>query len=372
MRITVLVPSLELGGAERSAVKFVQAIRTDVEHVAIICMAQADARVLAELSPGVKVQVMSARSTANPLLWLRIGRQLRRDKPNVIVGWSTYANLVAALVSRFLPGSRVILSERNYVPQMFRRGRTTAIRRRVVLALMRSMYSMADAVTANSSENVRFLRKYVGGRSCYRWLPNCIDVSGSDRLAAGKTKLPTAGSAGPRLLAIGRLDAQKGFDLLLEAIARVRLHRPWELAIVGDGPEKEALELQSERLGLGGAIHWVGAVANPFPYYRWADVVVMPSRYEGFPNVLLEAMALGRAVIACDCKTGPRELTEGGRFGVLVPVGDIAALADAILALGADPERCVRLGATARSHVLDVYDVAAVRGRYLDLLTVPE
>jgi len=372
VRITVLVPSLELGGAERSVVKFVEAIRADVDHVDIICMARADARVLGELAPGMKVQVMSARSTANPLLWLNVVLQLRRDQPDVIVGWSTYANLVAALVSRVLPGSRVVLSERNYVPEVFRRERTTAIRRRVVLALMRLMYSKADVVTANSSDNVRFLRKFVGGGTCYRRLPNCIDVSRSDKLAAGEAVLPTIGSAGPRLLAIGRLVAQKGFDSLLEAIARVRMHKPWELVIVGDGPEKEALVLHSERLGLAGAIQWVRAVANPFPYYRWADIVVMPSRYEGFPNVLLEAMASGCAVIASDCRTGPRELTERGRFGVLVPVGDVAALADAILDLGADPGRCARLGAAARNHVVDVYDVAAVRGCYLDLVTLPK
>jgi glycosyltransferase involved in cell wall biosynthesis len=116
------------------------------------------------------------------------------------------------------------------------------------------------------------------------------------------------------------------------------------------------------------AIHWVGAVSNPYPYYLWADLVVVPSRFEGFPNVLLEAMACGRATIAADCKTGPRELTENGRYGVLVPVNDIAALAQGIVELANDVGKQRLLGNAAREHVQKLYDIDVVAQMYLDLV----
>lgn len=368
MRIVILTPSLELGGAERSLVKLVRLIHPEVDCIDVICMARANETILQELPRSVNVTVMERGATANPLLWARVYSIFRRLRPDVIVGWSTYANLVALLISRFFPEARVVISERNYVPEMFRRVRTGLFRRRIVLSLMRSMYARAHLITANSSDNLRFLRRFVGRGATYCLLPNTIDVSGIDRLAVNDVDPVFSGVAGPRLLAVGRLDAQKGFDLLLDALARVRKSEPWELVIVGDGPERGSLQSQAARLGLGEAVHWVGAVENPFPYYRWADVVLLPSRYEGFPNVLLEAMAVGRAVVACDCRTGPRELTDGGRLGLLVPVGDTDALAAAILRIGLDHEQRKKLGEAARSHVIGVYDVGVTRRSYLDAL----
>jgi glycosyltransferase involved in cell wall biosynthesis len=173
---------------------------------------------------------------------------------------------------------------------------------------------------------------------------------------------------GPRILAIGRLDAQKGFDVLLNAFAVVRRHYPWRLVLVGDGPEREALHALARRSGLDDAVEWIGAIRNPFPYYRWADLVVMPSRFEGFPNVALEAMSCGKPVICANCKTGPREVTQNGRYGMLVKVNDVDSLAEAILTLGADAERRVQLGRLAQNHVRATYDVSCTKPLYASVL----
>lgn len=368
MRVVALIPSLQVGGAERSLVKFLHVIRPHVEKVNLICLASIDQRLADELPAGTAVYVMRAKSSASPWLWLKVALRLRALRPDVIVGWSTYANLVTVVASRLVPTARVVLSERNYVPQMFSRRRGFLLRRAAVLVLMRWLYPVADMVTANSCASTRFLKRYLNGKCEYRTLPNVVDLTGLEARATEVLPQVEWGS-GPRLLAIGRLDYQKGFDILLRAFAIVRQqHTEWQLAIVGDGPEGPELRSLCTSLGLESAVRWIGETANPFPYYKWADIVVVPSRFEGFANVPLEAMALGKAVICSDCRTGPRELTCNGQVGWLVPVSDPERLATAILAAGSSLKAMHELGQRARSHVLRTYGVDAVASQYLATL----
>src|SRR5262249_16232047 len=156
--------------------------------------------------------------------------------------------------------------------------------------------------------SVRFMRHFVGKGPRFIELPNLIDTDLVNNYARLPPQLMPRPVYGPKLLAIGRLAHQKGFDLLFEALAVVRRTHPWTLVLVGGGPEAERLRRLAAQLEIEAAVQWVGAVTNPFPYYHWADLVVLPSRFEGFPNVALEAMACERAVICADCKSGPREL----------------------------------------------------------------
>jgi glycosyltransferase involved in cell wall biosynthesis len=117
---------------------------------------------------------------------------------------------------------------------------------------------------------------------------------------------------------------------------------------------------RAEKRGIQAAVVWEGEQANPFPYYGWADIVISPSRFEGFPNVPLEAMACGKAVICSDCRTGPRELTRTGRYGRLVPAEDSSALAAAIISLGDHPDAARDLGHAAHEHVRACYDYDVV------------
>ena len=372
MRVVIITPSLNLGGAERSLVKLVQLIKPMTERINIICIGGADDALLDELPSESEIVSLGAASSANPLVWLRVHFRLRRLRPDLVVGWSTYANFVTIVATRFLINCKVVLSERNYTPQIFNRAEVSSGRRRLILCLMRCLYRKADVITANSYVNVKFLKKFIGKGPIYHLLPNTIDTADIDKRATETVSPILNDIKGPRILAVGCLSCRKGFDILLRAIAIVRAVYPWSLVIVGEGPEKEVLKYEAKSLGLNEAIRWVGKVPNPFPYYRWADIVVVPSRYEGFPNVPLEAMAIGRSVICSDCKTGPRELTAGGRMGVLVPVGDEQALAKAILELGIAPAKRERLGQTARKHILKNYDMKVMRNCYAQVLGLKE
>lgn len=133
-------------------------------------------------------------------------------------------------------------------------------------------------------------------------------------------------------LGVGRLVEAKGFHLLLDAYALALRSTPLpDLVITGDGPERAALTSQAGHLGIADRVHFTGFMNNPYPLIRHARLFVLSSYREGLPTVLIEALALGTPVLACDCATGPRELLDNGRLGQLVSVNDVPALAEGML-----------------------------------------
>jgi len=136
--------------------------------------------------------------------------------------------------------------------------------------------------------------------------------------------------APPVVLGAGRLQPQKDFPTLLRAFALVRSRREARLVILGEGPLREALLSQARELGIEDDVHLPGFVTNPYPLMQASGVFALSSAWEGSPNALAEALALGTPVVATDCPSGPYEILEGGRHGSLVPVGDHEALAAAI------------------------------------------
>lgn len=364
--ICFVVPSLDVGGAERSLVKLANAYVGLGQKVTIITFSDiCGLQYLLEKT--IIVYSISGMSTSNPMLWLCVRQYLRKNNPDVVFGWSLYANLVATLVTA-RPSKKLIISERNYLPKAIDvRGRRAGLRARMSLLAIRYLYPRADIITANSRQSLRFLQKFVGSGPEYIHLPNMIDVNGISEYAKQKAHdIPDV--QGPHILAVGRLCYQKGFDVLLNAFAIIREYHPWSLVIVGVGEEHNNLMQQAKCLGIDNAVFWMGAKENPFPYYKWADLVVVSSRFEGFPNVPLEAMACGTTVICADCKTGPRELTQSGRFGRLVPVGNVEALVEEILALGKDSMSRTVLGDAAQKHISNTYDNRVVQDCLLRLL----
>jgi glycosyltransferase involved in cell wall biosynthesis len=166
---------------------------------------------------------------------------------------------------------------------------------------------------------------------------------------------------------MGRLVPQKGFDRLLEAFASIARERPgWSLTIHGEGPQRLPLTERTESLGLAGQVRFPGVTDDPAAALADADLFVLSSRWEGFPTVLGEAMALGRPVVAFDCPSGPADLIRDGLDGVLVPRDDIAALASAMASLIDDPTRRAALAARA-PEVLERFGLTAILARWDEL-----
>jgi glycosyltransferase involved in cell wall biosynthesis len=171
----------------------------------------------------------------------------------------------------------------------------------------------------------------------------------------------------PLVVAMGRLVPQKGFDVLIRGFAEAAVHLPgWHLIIAGEGPERRALELLKEELGVADRVALPGAVRENHRLLSRASIFAMTSHFEGFPNALAEAMACGRAVVATDCPTGPKELTLDGTAGLLVPVDDVAALSEALVRLGRDAQLRQRLGEAAAAAIAP-YELGAVLKKWQDL-----
>ncbi|NER82856.1 MAG: glycosyltransferase family 4 protein, partial [Leptolyngbya sp. SIO1D8] len=173
--------------------------------------------------------------------------------------------------------------------------------------------------------------------------------------------LPDRPAHCPLLVACGRLHPQKGYPYLLEAIAKVKQQLPIQLWILGEGSLRSTLERQIETLGLTDTVRLLGFQANPYQYMAAADVFVLSSLYEGFGNVIVEAMACGVPVVATDCPHGPAEILEHGKSGLLAPPGDADALAQQILTFLENPslrETLVRQG-LVRSQAFQASNIAA-------------
>jgi len=155
----------------------------------------------------------------------------------------------------------------------------------------------------------------------------------------------------PVVLGVGRLTYQKDFGTLLRAFARVRKERVCRLVLLGEGAERAKLEALAEELGVRTEVALPGFVENPYKYMARAAVFVLSSRYEGLPNVLIEALACGVPVVATDCPSGPGEILLDGRAGLLGPVADAEAMAAAILRLLSDPALAQSLLQDAQQHL---------------------
>jgi glycosyltransferase involved in cell wall biosynthesis len=231
---------------------------------------------------------------------------------------------------------RVVVREANTVSADLRPSGAGA---RVLLWLMRRAYPSADAVVAVSQGVADEVREQLGVPAERVHVISNPVVTPRVTEGAGEplTHPWFAPDQPPVVLGVGRLAPQKGFDTLLRAFRIAREQRPCRLVILGEGDQRGALEALAGELGVAEDVALPGFVANPFPYMAQAGAFVLSSAWEGLPNVLIQAMALGTPAVATDCPSGPREILDGGRLGRLVAVGDAAAMAEGIVeALGGE------------------------------------
>ncbi|MEA2716728.1 MAG: GalNAc-alpha-(1-_4)-GalNAc-alpha-(1-_3)-diNAcBac-PP-undecaprenol [Actinomycetota bacterium] len=267
--------------------------------------------------------------------WLRA--TITELRPATVIGFGPSANISALLAARGLP-CRVVISERNDLDRQ--------VVNFPVDTLRAHLYRTADAVTANSHGTLAALRPWVPAERL-RFAPNPLRVPDGAR-----TGPPPAGLSLPCVLTVGRLVAQKDHAALLDAFARLPPELDqWRLAVVGTGVLEGSLRTRADELGLARRVDWFGRTDDPYSFYRHAAVFALPSRYEGMPNALLEAMSFGVAPIVSDASPGPLEVVRHGETGLVVPTGDAGALAAAITRLATDPELRRTLGDAARREV---------------------
>ena len=204
------------------------------------------------------------------------------------------------------------------------------------------LYRQANVVTANSHDAIKFLEKFVKNRKL-KYVPNPVSIEKTSSLL--KYDFPT-------VLAVGRLGYEKGYDILLRAFAKFLYRCPtWRLVVVGDGKLAKDLRKLVLNLGLTNYVIWCGMRSDVFAYYHSATIFVMPSRYEGTPNALLEAMGSGLPVIVSNASSGLLEFVTNKETGLVVPTEDAEALCAALIYLAENESLRQRLGSAARQRV---------------------
>jgi glycosyltransferase involved in cell wall biosynthesis len=310
--------------------------------------------------PGIRSRRLLLVLAAVPAL----ASYLRRERPDSVLSTSNPANLACACARR-LAGSEtpVVLSANIHLSAAIaRRARPW---RPLLRWLARRTYSQADAVVAISGGVADDLPSATGvPRRRVHAIHNPVSIDEIRNRARAPLDHPWfAPGEPPVLLAVGKLAPQKDFPTLLRAFARVRAARRARLVILGEGAQRRKLARLARRLGIASDVALAGFQPNPHAWMARASVFVLSSAWEGFSNALAEALACGCPVVSTDCPSGPAEILEQGALGPLVPVGDPALLAEAILSVLAKPPDRDRLRARAARFSVD-----ASAERYLDVL----
>lgn len=329
IHILLMVSSMNAGGAERVAANLSNAWAASGCHVTLLVTYSGRGECFYPLSPTVELRYLaddikgkgrSSGALTYIARFLGLRRLIQQRRPDVVVSFLTNVNVAAVLASL---GTKVpvVVCERTYPPHLPTSEFWTLLRRWT--------YPLASRVAMLTSEGIEWLRReipHAHGVVIPNPVPYPLPVTTPELL-------PTTvlGDARKVLLAVGRMSEEKGFSGLIEAFGSLaERHQQWDLVILGDGPLRPILAKQIQAVGLGGRVFMPGRAGNVGAWYTRADLYVLSSRVEGFPNTLGEAMAHGCAAVSFDCDTGPRDLIRNEVDGLLVPPGSVTALAESL------------------------------------------
>jgi glycosyltransferase involved in cell wall biosynthesis len=357
--VACFTPDLTDGGAQRAVVKLSGALAARGLAVDLVLVNRVGPH-LGGVDARVRVVDLAAGRVALGLGPL--ARYLSRERPRALVSFLTHAN-VAAVAARALArgDTRLALVEQNTLSAVRSRLRRDAW----LPALARLAYPRADAVIAVSEGVARDLVSRLDVPSDrVSVIPNPVVDAALLEAAAAPVNHPWFAAEEARVfLAAGRLTPQKDYPTLLRAFRMLRERKAARLMILGEGEERARLEALIGELGLTDDVALPGFVENPYARMSRAAAFVLSSRWEGLPTVLIEALACGCPVVATDCPSGPREILSDGRYGALVPVGDAAAMCDAMARALEERPRA----ATLREHAA-LYSVERAAEQYLKVL----
>jgi glycosyltransferase involved in cell wall biosynthesis len=342
-RIAFFIRALKGGGAQRDTILLANEIAARGTRVDLLTLVPEG-----PLRPLVSAQVTIVPIGGGKLRAAVPGlrRALIARRPHALVSAEAAPNLIALTAARLVPRSirpRIVLRE---VASASFAARLDPYRQnRIAYRVLRFAYRFADVVVTLTEGARRDLARnfHVPEDRLARMSANAVIDAAA--LAAPETKREPG-----LIVSVGRLSPEKDHATLIRAFAK--LDRTMRLEIAGDGPMHGPLQSLIRELGLAGRVRLSGFVTDPFPLFRRAALAVSSSRYEGFGNAIVEALACGTPVVATDCPYGPREILADGRYGLLVPVGDADALARAIgQAMATRPDRAA-LRARAATHTV--------------------
>ena len=360
--IALYLGELSGGGAERVMVNLAhnfagRGIRVD------LVLAAAQGPYLKDVQANINVIDLASGGVLSSLP--KLITYLRQARPPALLTTLNHASIVALWAKKLARvNTRVFIREANTLSQF--KGNT--LKGNLLPQATKVFYPWADGIIAVSKGVAEDLKAFTGlSDSKVTAIYNPVVNAQLKQQAKEPLEHPWfKPDAKPVILSAGRLNKQKDFPTLLKAFARVRQHKDVNLMILGEGEERQALELLASELKVAEHVLFPGFMDNPFKFMANASLLVISSAWEGLPGVLIQAMACGCPVVSTDCPSGPAEVLDGGRFGPLVPVGDDAALAQAMLDTLENP-----LAAEVLKKRTELFSADRTTTQYLSLL-LPE
>ena len=336
-KVFFFVPSLAGGGAERVMVDMLRYIdKRKIEPVLVLLYSYEDSPYKEDLPDDIPVIVVGRKSDSffdKIRQFAAFLKTVFEEKPQLILSMLTHTNIMA-IMSGMLFKRKVIISEHNTLGKVVRTKEGKKILGFPVSPMVKILYRYADRIiTVSDGISKNLIEEFKSPSDKIKTIYNPVDMHRIAKLSEEKPEYHFLSSPVPLIISVGRLVPQKGFDILIKAFSKVVAETDARLIIMGAGPERGALEQSSVDLGLSDRIYFAGFQNNPYAFLARAELYVLSSRYEGLPVSVLEAMACGLPVIATDCLSGPREILKNGECGILVPVGDVERLAEAMLRL---------------------------------------
>jgi glycosyltransferase involved in cell wall biosynthesis len=377
------MPALQTGGIERSLINTANLLCELNHHVVLITYSFSDV-VSTNIRGDIEVinlQKTGVTRTRTVLAWFFLEKSvtalytiwsakkaIRTCKPDIIIAFQsgTILALILRLLGRDRP--RFILRESN-TPSLALRSHFIALKK-IKTILKKWAYKRADRLIAISEGVASDMRDHFSAE------PSKISViynpTVSDHLIAHSRRPKKKELLIPdviNLVSVGRLVYQKDQETLLRAFQKLVDVRKVHLTIIGEGEDRARLEKLTADLAIGTYVTFLGAILDPYPYIRAADIFVLSPRFEGLGNVFIEALALGTPVISTDCPSGPREILMNGKAGLLAPVGDILALKNALITYVDDlslRDKHLQYGAL---YSVPRFTTASVKRNFDDLLS---
>lgn len=353
MRLLMIQGGFGAGGAEKIMAQLARHRRDEGDEVNVAAMYMPPNGPFFPYSDDIELTVLAENASRNYLLhprrFLAIRRHIRATKPDLIVSFLTKVNCLTMMAAKGT-GIPVVISERN----------NPRLQSRFWARLQNTLGPSAGVVVMQTGACRDDLPPGLRERAII--IPNVC--------SAVPFKRQPAQPGHCRFIAVGRLDRQKGFDILIRAFALLPPRPVVHLTIYGEGPERAALEKLVADLGMTDHISLPGLVTSPKEWLQAGDCLVVSSRFEGFSNVVAEATSSGLPIVSFDCPYGPSEMVRNGQNGLLIPPNDMAALVGAMATIANDPELRDKLGSQAHlmaahlhpDRVMTLWDTVIAQG----------